>query len=152
MVGWHHQLNGHEFEQAQGSDEGQGSVACCRVGGTECSSTCMGPFEGGRYYLHYLHHCLDKFSSVPQLCLTLCDPMNCSMTTSLSITNFRSLFKPMSIELVMPSNHLILCYPLLFPHSIFPSIRVFSNESALHISFSISPSNEYSRPIFFRMD
>ena len=66
----------------------------------------------------------------------------------------------MSIESVMPSSHLILCHPLLLPPSIFPSIRVFSNESALRIrwpkywsfSFSISPSNEYSRLIFFRMD
>ena len=79
---------------------------------------------------------------------------------SLSITNSRSLFKLMSIELVMPSNHLILCYPLFFPPSIFPSIRVFSNESVLRVrwpkywsfSFSISPSNEYSGLISFRMD
>ena len=79
---------------------------------------------------------------------------------SLSLTNFRSLLKLMFIELVMPSNHLILCCPLLIPHSIFPSIRVFSNESGLHIrwpkywslSFSISPSNEYSGLISFRMD
>ena len=71
---------------------------------------------------------------------------------SLSITNSQSLLKLMSIELVMPSNHLILCHPLLLPPSIFPSIRVFSNESVLHIrwpkywnfSFSIRPSNEYS--------
>ena len=78
----------------------------------------------------------------------------------LSITNSQSLLKLMSIESVMPSNHLILCYPLLLPPSIFPSIRVFSNESVLHIkwpkywsfSFSISPSNEYSGLIFFGMD
>ena len=78
---------------------------------------------------------------------------------SLSITNSWSLLKLMSIELVMPSNHLILCHPLL-PPSIFPSIGVFSNESALRIrwpkywrfSFSISPSNEYSGLISFRMD
>ena len=71
---------------------------------------------------------------------------------SLSITNSQSLLKLMSIESVMPSNHLILCHPLLLPPSIFPSIRVFSNESALCIrwpkywsfSFNISPSNEYS--------
>ena len=77
--------------------------------------------------------------------------MNCSSQASLSITNCQSLPKPMSIESVMPSNHLILCYPLLLLASIFPSIRVFSNESALCIrwpkywscSFSISPSNEY---------
>ena len=72
----------------------------------------------------------------------------------------QSLLKLMSIESVMPSKHLILCHPLLLPPLIFPSIRVFSNESALHIrwpkycsfSFSISPSNEYSGPISFRMD
>ena len=79
---------------------------------------------------------------------------------SLSITNSRSLFKLMSIESVMPSNHLILCYPLLLLPSIFPSIRVFSNESALHIrwpkywsfSFSISPSTEYSVLTSFRIN
>ena len=76
----------------------------------------------------------------------------------LSIANSRSLLKLMSIQSVMPSNHLTLCHPLLFPPSIFPSIRVFSNESALCIrwpkywSFSISPSNEYSGLISFRMD
>ena len=77
---------------------------------------------------------------------------------SLSITNFQSLLKLMSIELVMPSNHLILYRPLLFPPSVFPSIRVFSNESALLIwwpkywSFSMSPSSEYSGLISFRID
>ena len=78
---------------------------------------------------------------------------------SLSITNFQSLLRLVSITLVMPSDHLILCHPLL-PPSIFPSITVFSNESILHIrwpkywsySFSISPSNEYSGLISFRMD
>ena len=78
---------------------------------------------------------------------------------SLSINNSWTPPKPMSIESVMPSNHLILCHPLLLP-SIFPSIRVFSNESALHIrwpkywsfSFNISPSNEHSGLISFRMD
>ena len=79
---------------------------------------------------------------------------------SLFITNSRSLFKLMSIESVMPSNRLILCHPLLLPPSIFPSIRVFSNESALRIrwpkfwsfSFNISPSNEHSGLISIRMD
>ena len=79
---------------------------------------------------------------------------------SLSISNSRSLLKLMSIESVMPSNHLIFCHPLLLLCSIFPSIRVFSNESALHIrwrkywsfSFSISPSSEYSGLISFRID
>ena len=80
--------------------------------------------------------------------------------TSLSITNSRGLPKLMSIESVMPSNQLIICCPLLLPSSIFPSIRVFSSESALRIrwpkylsfSFSISPSNEYPRLISFWMD
>ena len=79
---------------------------------------------------------------------------------SLSITNSRSLLKLMSIESVMPSNHLILCHPLLLLPSVIPSIRVFSNESVLHIrwpkfwsfGFSISPSNEYSGLISFRID
>ena len=79
---------------------------------------------------------------------------------SLSITNSQSLLKLMSIESVMPSNHRIFCHPLLLPPSIFPSIRVFSNESALcmrwpkywSFSFNISPSNEYSGLISFRMD
>ena len=86
--------------------------------------------------------------------------MDCSMTTSLCITNSQHFLKLMSIELVMPSNHLILCRPLLLPPSIFCIIRVFSNESALCIrwskcwsfSFSISPSNDYSGLISFRMD
>ena len=86
--------------------------------------------------------------------------MNCSTPGLLSITNSLSSPKPMSIELVMPSNHLILCCPLLLLPSIFPIIRVFSNESALRIrwpkywsfSFSISPSNEHPGLISFRMD
>ena len=87
-------------------------------------------------------------------------PWTAARQASLSITSFRSLPKLMSIESVMPSSHLILCHPLLLLPSIFPSIRVFSNESALCIrwpkywsfSFSISPSNEYSGLISFRMD
>ena len=70
---------------------------------------------------------------VAQSCPTLCDPMDSSIQASLSITNSRSLLKLMTIELVMPSNHLILCRPLLLLPSIFPSISVFSNESVLHI-------------------
>ena len=84
-------------------------------------------------------------------------PWTAICQASLSITTSRSVFKLMSIELVMSSNHLILSHPLLLVPSIFPSIRVFSNESALCIrwpkywSFSISPSNKYSRLISFRM-
>ena len=95
-----------------------------------------------------------------QSCLTLYDPMDCSTPGFLSMTNSWSLLKLMSIELVMPSNHLILSLPLLLPPSIFPSIRVFSNESVLCIgwlkywsfSFSINPSNEHSGLISFQMD
>ena len=100
------------------------------------------------------------FLSSGQSCPTLCDPMDCS-TPGLPVhPNFRSLLKLMSIELVMPSNHLILCRPFLLPPSIFPSIRVFSNESVLLIrwpkywsfNFSISPSDEYSGLISFSVD
>ena len=98
-------------------------------------------------------------SSVAQSCLTLCDPIECS-TPGLPVHHHsQSLPKLMSIELVMPSNHLMLCCPLLFLPSIFPSIRVFSNESALCIrwpkywSFSISISlSKDSGLLSFRMD
>ena len=87
-------------------------------------------------------------------------PWTAARQASLSMTNSWSLLRLMSIESVIPSNHLILCCPLLLPPSIYPSIGVFSNESVLHIrwpkywsfSFSISPSNEYSGLISFRMD
>ena len=87
-------------------------------------------------------------------------PWTAARQASLSITNSQRLLKLMSIELVMPSNHLIFCCPLLLLSSIFPSIRVFSSESVLHIwwpkywgfSFSISPSNEYSGMLSFRID
>ena len=105
---------------------------------------------------------MEQLSSVQSLsCVQLfVTPWTAAHQASLSITNSRSLLKCMSIELVMPSNHLILCRPLLLPPSIIPSIRVFSNESALHIrwpkywsfSLSISPSNEHPRLISFRMD
>ena len=89
-----------------------------------------------------------------------CDPMTAAQQASLFFTNSQSLFKLMSIESVMPSKHLILCLPLLLLLSIFASIRVFSSESVLRIrwpkywrfSFSISPSNEYSGLISFRID
>ena len=95
--------------------------------------------------------------SVAQSCLTVCDPMDYSMP---GFPIFQSLFKLMSIESVMPSNHLALCRPLLLLPSIFPSIRVFSSKSAVCIrlpmhqsfSFSISPSNENSGLISFRID
>ena len=99
-----------------------------------------------------------QFSSVTQSCLTLCNPMNRSTSGLLSITNSQNPHKPMYIKSVMPSNHLILCHPLLLLPRIPPSIRVFPNESALPMrwpkywsfSFSISPSNEHPRLISFR--
>ena len=101
------------------------------------------------------------FSSVQSFsCVRLfATPWTAARQASLSITSSRSLLKLMSIESVMPSNHLILCCPLLFLPLIFPSIRVFSNELVLHIrwpkywsfSFSISPSNEHSGLISFRL-
>ena len=103
---------------------------------------------------------LNQFSSVSQLCQTLCNLMEVAHQASLSTTNSRSLLTLMTIESVMPSNHLILCRSLLLLPSIFSSIRIFSNESVLRIrwpkdwsySFSISPSNEYSGLISLRMD
>ena len=101
-----------------------------------------------------------QFSSVTQSCPTLCDPMNLSTHASMSITKSQSPPKLMSIESVMPSNHLILCHPILFLSSIFLSIRVFSNESALRIrwpkywsfNFNISPSNQQPGLISIRME
>ena len=101
-----------------------------------------------------------QFSSVAQYVQFFVTPWTAAHKASLSITNFQSLHKLMSINSVMPSNHLILCCSLLLLLSIFPSIRVFSNESVLWIrwpkywsfSFSISPSGDYSALISFRMD
>ena len=84
----------------------------------------------------YLIMVMIQFSSVSQSCLTLCDPMNHSMPGLMSITNSRSLLKLISIKSVMPSNHLILCHPLLLLPLIPPSIRVFSNESTLCMRWS----------------
>ena len=116
-----------------------------------CSILCNTPPSG-----------LEEFSSVQSLCHVwlFAAPWTAACQASLSITNSQSLFKLISIESVMPSNYLILCGPLLLLPSIFPSIRVFSNESVLSIrwpkysssSFSISPSNEYSGLISFRMN
>ena len=122
----------------------------CPVSLTWCDFCCI-------YHDFHLCHCC---CSVAKLCPTLCDPMDCSSQASLSFTISQSLLKLMSIESAKPSNCLILCGPLLLLPSIFPSIRIFSSESGLHIrwpkywsfSFSISPSNEYSGLISFRID
>ena len=131
--------------------------------GMELCLLCLMHWQLGFFFLPImppgkLKASLSQFSSVAQSCLTLCDPVNCSTPGLLSITNSRSLPKPMSIESVMPSNHLILYHPLLLLPSIFLSIRVFSNEWAICIrwpkfwSFCIRPSNEYSGLISFRID
>ena len=100
-----------------------------------------------------------QFGSVALLCLTLATPRTAACQASLSITDSQGLLKVMSIESVMPSNHLILCHPLFLAPSIFPSIRVFSDESVLPIrwpkywsfSFRISPSDGYSGLISLRI-
>ena len=101
--------------------------------------------------VYVTNSCIRYPAHVVQSCPTLCNPMNCS-TSGLPVLRSWSLLKFMSLVLTMPSNHLILCHPLFLLPSTFPSTRVYSNESALHIrwpkywsfSFSISPSNEYS--------
>ena len=120
---------------------------------------CLSPFP---VHLKLLQHCLWAISSVQSLSRVrlVATPWTAACQASLFITNSQSLLKRMSIVSVMPSNHLILCRPLLLPPSIFPSFRVFSNESVLHISwpkywsfsFSISPSNEHPGLVAFRMD
>ena len=112
--------------------------------------------------IKYLIFATSLFSSVQSLSRIwlYATPWTAAHQASLSITNSQSLLKLLSIKSVMPSNHLILCHPLLLPPSIFPNIRVFSNESVLCImwlkywsfSFSIIPSNEYLELISFRMD
>ena len=114
------------------------------------------PWVSVKVYFHLKFCSVQSFSCVWLFAI----PWTAVSQASLSITNYWSLPKPMSIESVMPSNRLILCHPLLLLPSIFPSIRVFSNESALHIrwpkywsfSFSIIPSKEYKGLISSRMD
>ena len=117
-------------------------------------------FLGGGQDTRYYNLCCCGCCSVAKSCLTLCDPMECSTQASLVFTISWSLLKLMSIEWMMPSSHLILCHSLLLLPSIFPSIRIFSSESALcirwprdwTITFSISPSNDYSGLLSFRID
>ena len=107
------------------------------------SRSFMVPSLISKYLIHF-ELIFALVSSVAQSCPTLCDPMDCSMPGFLSMTNSWSLLRFMSIESVMPSNHLIHCHPLFLPPSIFPSIRMFSSESVLRIrwpeywSFSFS--------------
>jgi len=127
------------------------AVFCAHLVGANCWDTQVHQFRA-----------LSQFSPVQSLSRVrpFATPWTTAHQASLSITNSWSLLKLMSIESVMPSNHLILCHPLLLPPSVFPIIRVFSNKSVLHMrwpqywsfSFSISPSNEYLGLISFRMD
>ena len=144
-------------------------TCCCKIARTErllwclarvgSSRQCASPNKTSCFLSLPLTY---QFSSIHSLsCVRLfVTPWTAARQASLSVTNCWSLLKLMSIESVMSSNYLILCRPLLLPPSIFPSIRVFSNESVLCIrwpkywsfSFSLSPSNEYSGLISFRMD
>ena len=107
----------------------------------------------------HIYTCFSSVQSLSHVRLFV-TPWTAARQVSLSIASSQSLLRLMPIELMMPSHHLILCHPLLFPPSIFPSIRVFSNESALHtrwpkywsFNFNISPSNEHPGLISFRMD
>ena len=131
--------------------------------GNPLQHSCLeNPMDRGAWWTRVHGIIKSQFSSVQLLSRVqlFAAPWTAARQASLSITNSRSLPKLMFIELVMPSNHFILCHPLLLPSSVFPSIRVFSNESVLLIrwpkywsfSFSISPSNEYSGLISFRVD
>ena len=132
----------------------QGNISqLCKTNKTWILGSCLGIYYDNIYFL---------FSSVQSLSRVwlFVTPWTAARQASLSVTSSWSLLKLMSAESVIPSNHLILCHPLLLLPSILPSIRVFSKESVLHIrwpkywsfSFSISPSNEYSGLISFRMD
>ena len=120
-----------------------------------CCTICMAPLCMIWNTLYYV-----QFSSANQSYQTLCDPMDCNMPGLPVHHQLPEFTQLTSIESVMPSSHLILCHPLLLLPSIFPIIRVFSNESVLRIkwpkhwsfSFGISPSNEYSGLIYFRID
>ena len=146
MVGWYHRLSGHGFGWTPGVGDGQGGLAWCGSWGRKESDT-----------TERLNWTVVQSLSHIQLFVI---PWTAAHQASLSFTIARNLLKLMSIESVMLSNHLILCHPLLLPPSVFPSIRVFSNQSALCIrwplywsfNFCISPSNEYSRLIFFSID
>ena len=155
---WVSQLNPNEVTASK-----YGLVSLCHL---KNKNHCVGPHElTASQNVHKVsfpknQFKIIQFSSVTQSCLTFCNPMDCSTPGFPVHPNSQSSLKLMPTESVMPSNHLILCCPLLLLPSILPSIRSFSSESALCIrwprfwsfSFSISPSNEQSGMIFFRMD
>ena len=167
MVVWPHRLDGHEFEQVSGVGDGQGSLTCCSPWGhTELDTTeqlnwtelDILPHLCGPIFDLYVYISSVQFSH--SVMSNSANQWTTAYQASLSITNSRSILKLMPIESVMPCNRLILwCLLFLLP-SIFPSIRVFSNESVLRIrwpkywsfGFTISPSNEYSGLISIRMN
>ena len=129
MVGWHHRLDGHEFEYAPGVGDEQRSLVYCSPWGHKESDTTerLSQRRKGSPVSSTLFPI--QFSSVAQSCLTFCEPMSHS-TPGLPVHHqLPESTKPMSAESVMPSNHLILCRPLLLLPSIIPSIRVFSSDS-----------------------
>ena len=138
------------------------SVRCHRCQHTRLSHPWESPGKNTGSGCHFLLQCIKVKSEreVFHSCWFFATPWTAAYQATLSITNSRSPHKPMSIELVIPSNHLIFCFPLLLLPSISPRIRVFSNESALHImwpkywsfSFNISPYIEHTGLISFRMD
>ena len=133
MIGWHHRLNGHEFEQTPGDSEGQGSLACCSPWGCKeldttvrlnnNSVSCLIDNETPTRWKKLI-----MIGNFQNLLKTLYDPMKCSCQASLSFNISGSLLKLMFIELMMPSNHLILCHPLLLLPSVSASTRVSSKQ------------------------
>ena len=131
MVRWHHQLSGRVFEQSPGDSEGQGSLVCCIPWGCE-ESDMTEQLNNKRYFLvtpnQGWEFCFPLLFVVqsPSRVYLFVTPWTAAHQASLSFTISQSLLKLVSIELVIPSNHLILCCPLLLLPSIFPSIRIFS--------------------------
>ena len=170
VIGWHHGLNKHKFEEGSWWWTGRPgvlwSMGSQRVGHNQVTE--LTELKSGDYQSWHKGQSTHMLSTRDVHTLEISSEQLSHSVLSDSlwphglqhISNSWSFLKLMSIELVMPSNHLILCCPLLLPPSIFPSIRVFSNESVLHIrwpkcwsfNFSISPSNEYWRLISFRID
>ena len=135
-----------------------GSVISCLESDKHQFESLLSSVFPGKLMLLWTSQFICSVQSLSRVHL-LATPWTVARRASLSITNSRSLLKLMSIKSVMPSNHFVLCLPLLLPLSIFPSIRVFSSESVLFrwpkcwsLSFNISPSNEHSGLISFRMD
>ena len=129
MVGWHHLLNGNEFEQCPGDGEGQGSLACCSLW-TRKDSDMTEQAKQANMFIYLNIVAVVHLLSCVQFFVT---PWTTAHQFSLSFTISQSLLKLMSIDSVMPSKHLILCHPLLLLPRIFLSIRVFFNESVLCI-------------------